>query len=85
MASRKSCLLLLFALCSIAATALAQRYTVTDLGPLTPTGINTWAQVVGSSNGHAYFSSRTRVAFETWDCSVAERSVTEQRSMILVG
>ena len=53
MASTKSCLLLLLALCSIAATALAQRYTVTDLGPLTPTGINTWAQVVVSYKGHA--------------------------------
>ena len=54
MASRKSRVLLLFALCFIAATASAQRYTVTDLGPLTPTGINTWAQVVGNYNGRAY-------------------------------
>jgi probable HAF family extracellular repeat protein len=54
MASGKSHLLSLIALCSIAATALAQRFTVTDLGPLTPTGINTWAQVVGSYNGRSY-------------------------------
>jgi probable HAF family extracellular repeat protein len=54
MASIRSRLLLLLALCFIAATAMAQRYTVTDLGPLTPTGINSWAQVVGNYNGHAY-------------------------------
>jgi len=32
----------------------AQVFTVTDLGPLSPTGINTWGQVVGARNGHAY-------------------------------
>lgn len=32
----------------------AQVYKITDLGPLAPTAINTWGQVVGSLNGHAY-------------------------------
>ena len=46
-------LLSLFVLCLIPAAALAQRYSVTDLGQLSPTGINSWAQVVGSRNGQA--------------------------------
>jgi uncharacterized membrane protein len=36
-----------------ALTCFAQRYTVTDLGPLSPTGISSWAQVVGTRNGQA--------------------------------
>jgi hypothetical protein len=44
----------LFVLCLIPAPALPQRYTVTDLRQLSPTGINSWAQVVGNYNGHAY-------------------------------
>ncbi len=59
MASWKSRLLSSIALCFIAATAFAQRYTVTDLGPLAPTGINTWAQVVGSYNGRAYIWTKS--------------------------
>lgn len=31
----------------------AQVYTITDLGPMSPTGINTWAQVVGTLTDHA--------------------------------
>jgi probable HAF family extracellular repeat protein len=46
--------LLLFGLCFIAVAANAQRYSVTDLGPLSPNGINSWAQVVGNYTGHAY-------------------------------
>ncbi|MGA9393044.1 MAG: hypothetical protein WBV69_21620 [Candidatus Sulfotelmatobacter sp.] len=35
--------------------ASAQRYTITDLGPLSPTAINAWGQVVGNlNNGHAF-------------------------------
>jgi probable HAF family extracellular repeat protein len=34
--------------------ANAQTYTVTDLGQLSPTAINTWGQVVGNHNGQAY-------------------------------
>jgi probable HAF family extracellular repeat protein len=34
--------------------ASAQVYKVTDLGPLSPTAINTWGQVVGNLNGQAY-------------------------------
>jgi hypothetical protein len=34
--------------------ARAQVYTVTDLGQLSPTAINTWGQVVGNLNGQAF-------------------------------
>ncbi len=34
--------------------ASAQVYTITDLGPLSPTAINTWAQVVGNYDNRAY-------------------------------
>jgi len=54
MASRKFRVLSSFLLCFVAASAMAQRYTVTDLGPLSPTGINTWGQVVGNYNNQAY-------------------------------
>ena len=40
------------------AVALAQRYTVKDLGQLSPTGINSWSQVVGNHNGHAFVWNR---------------------------
>jgi probable HAF family extracellular repeat protein len=41
--------------CLISALAVAQSaYTVTDLGPLSPTAINTWGQVVGNYNNKAY-------------------------------
>jgi len=55
MRTKKSRTLLLFGFCSIAVAAMAQRYTITDLGPLGPTGINSWAQVVGNYNGRAFF------------------------------
>ena len=35
------------------AATLAQQFTLTDLGLLSPTGINSWAQVVGNDNHHA--------------------------------
>ena len=44
----------LFLFCLIPALTVAQVYTVTDLGPLSPTAINSWAQVVGNYNDHAY-------------------------------
>jgi probable HAF family extracellular repeat protein len=44
--------------CLIPAVTVAQIYTVTDLGPLSPTGLNSWAQVVGDYNGHAYIWDR---------------------------
>jgi probable HAF family extracellular repeat protein len=37
-----------------AAIASAQRYRITDLGKINPTGINAWAQVVGNYKGHAF-------------------------------
>jgi hypothetical protein len=42
------------------AVASAQVYTITDLGPLSPTALNTWAQVVGNFNGHAFIWERGR-------------------------
>ena len=45
--------------------ASAQVYTITDLGPLSPTAINIWGQVVGNSNGQAFvwtqFAGRKRL------------------------
>lgn len=38
--------------------ARAQVYTITDLGPLSPTAINAWGQVVGNLSGHAWIWSR---------------------------
>ena len=40
--------------------ARAQAYSIADLGSLSPTGINTWGQVVGTHNGHAVMWTRTR-------------------------
>lgn len=41
--------------CLLSALADGQAvYSVTDLGPLSPTAINSWAQVVGTSNNHAF-------------------------------
>lgn len=42
--------LLLFAV----RTSFAQMYTITDLGPLSPSAINTWGQVVGTLKNHAF-------------------------------
>jgi uncharacterized membrane protein len=36
-------------------------YTVTDLGSISPTAINSWAQVVGNYNGRAYLYTLGRV------------------------
>ena len=44
-----SCLFLLFI-----PFVSAQVYTITDLGPLSPTAINAWGQVVGNLNGEAF-------------------------------
>jgi probable HAF family extracellular repeat protein len=38
----------------LAPIASAQVYTITDLGPMSPTAINSWAQVVGNYKGQAY-------------------------------
>lgn len=38
--------------------ALGQNYTVTDLGSLSPTGINVWGQVVGNHDGHAFILTK---------------------------
>ena len=48
----------LFLFCLIPALTGAQVYTIRDLGPLTPTAINSWAQVVGNYNNHAYMWTR---------------------------
>jgi len=44
----------LLSLCLISTVAAAQSYRATDLGPLAPTAINTWGQVVGNYNNQAY-------------------------------
>ena len=54
MRRKRTLLLSLFAFCLIAGTATAQRYLITDLGPLTPIAINSWAQIVGNYNNRAY-------------------------------
>lgn len=38
--------------------ARAQVYTITDLGRLSPTAINSWGQVAGNYNGHAFIWTR---------------------------
>jgi probable HAF family extracellular repeat protein len=38
---------------------MAQHYTITDLGHLSPTAINAWGQVVGNLNNHAFMWTRT--------------------------
>ncbi|HTT17367.1 MAG TPA: hypothetical protein VMG82_00380 [Candidatus Sulfotelmatobacter sp.] len=52
--STKRALATLLIVCLTPVIATTQVFTVTDLGPLTPTGINTWGQVVGDYNNHAY-------------------------------
>jgi probable HAF family extracellular repeat protein len=42
----------------LGAFAHAQVYTITDLGPINPTGVNTWGQVVGDNNDHAFLWAR---------------------------
>jgi probable HAF family extracellular repeat protein len=49
----------LFLFCLTPALTMAQLYTVTDLGWLSPTSINTWAQVVGNYNNQAYLWTKS--------------------------
>src|ERR1019366_677454 len=51
---RRTFALWLFLFCLISPLAVTQVYKVTDLGPLVPTAINNWGQVVGNRNGHAF-------------------------------
>jgi probable HAF family extracellular repeat protein len=46
-----------FGLLFAASTSFAQMYTITDLGPLSPTAINNLGQVVGNSSDHAFLWS----------------------------
>lgn len=47
--------------CLISTHATAQAvYTIRDLGSFSPTAINTWAQVVGAANNHAYIWDNLR-------------------------
>ena len=48
----------LFLLVISFASAQAQTYTITDLGQLAPTAINSWAEVVGNQNGHGFVWAR---------------------------
>jgi len=40
------------------ASAQAQTYTITDLGQLAPTAINSWGEVAGNQNGHGFVWAR---------------------------
>jgi probable HAF family extracellular repeat protein len=44
----------LFLFSLLPALGESQVYTVKDLGPLSPVAINTWGEVAGNLNGHAY-------------------------------
>src|SRR2546430_11640044 len=52
-------LTLLFCLTHV--LAIAQVCTITDLGPLTPAAINSWAQIAGTYNNEAYIWSFGRM------------------------
>jgi len=54
MYSTRTFALRLLLVCLISPLAVAQVYTITDLGPISPTAINTVGQVVGNLNGHAF-------------------------------
>jgi probable HAF family extracellular repeat protein len=49
----------LFLLCLIPALGESQVYAVKDLGPLSPTAINTWGEVAGNLNGHAFLWTKS--------------------------
>ena len=53
----KQRILITFVVLLLVPIASAQVYTITDLGSLSPTAINSWAQVVGNSNNQAYIWS----------------------------
>lgn len=67
----------LFLFCLIPAITVAQHFRVTDLGPLAPTGMSTWDQVVGHSNNHAY---RWTQNHGTQDLSDPSHSVKKPKS-----
>ena len=50
----KQKLLIALALMVFVPVMRGQVYTITDLGSLSPAAINTWGQVVGNRNGHAF-------------------------------
>lgn len=53
----KQRILITFVVLLLVPIASAQVYTITDLGSLSPTAINSWAQVVGNYNNQAYIWS----------------------------
>jgi len=59
MDSKRIFALLFLVVSLVPSQARAQAYTVTDLGPLAPSAINTWAQVVGDYNHKAYVWTRS--------------------------
>jgi hypothetical protein len=59
MLCRRTFALGLVVLCLISHIAVAQHYTITDLGSLSPTAINTRGQVVDKYNGHAFIWTKT--------------------------
>ncbi len=60
MYSTRTFALRILLVCLISPIAVAQVYTITDLGPISPTAINTWGQVVGNLNGHAFIWTRAK-------------------------
>jgi uncharacterized membrane protein len=57
----KATLSMLLFVCFTTVLATAQAYTITDLGSLQPTAINSWAQVAGNYNNQAYIWSFWRM------------------------
>jgi probable HAF family extracellular repeat protein len=65
----------------VVSIASGQVYTITDLGPLTPTAINIWGQVVGNFNGQAFiwtqFTGRKRLGTLTGGTSSYAASIND--------
>src|SRR5258708_12405389 len=58
--STRTFALRLLLVCLISPLVAAQVYTITDLGPISPTAINTVGQVVGNLNGHAFILMKAK-------------------------
>jgi probable extracellular repeat, HAF family len=64
MESKRTIAQVLFSCFLFSSLAVAQSYTVTDLGPLSPTGINAFGQVAGNISNHAVIWSKTKGAHD---------------------
>ena len=72
----KQRILITFVVLLLVPIASAQVYTITDLGSLSPTAINSWAQVVGNYNNQAYIWTFGQHAL--WELCRVEHLVTLQ-------